>query len=120
MTGRLLAAAFAFWIVCAAAPAAAQALGTQAQRFAGCTSMRDARALDALKRAGIAARVCTIAPGLRLAILADDTVSWPQLQRGDAPWQSLEDTIAAKAWFAETAPLRVRFDTDTYLSLIHI
>jgi hypothetical protein len=87
---------------CAATAASAQALGPEARRFAKCERIPDARRLDAKQPAGVAAVNCAIAPGLRLAILLDETVSWPIARKGD------------QAWFPNTSPVRVRFDKDMY------
>jgi hypothetical protein len=99
---------------CAATAASAQALGPEARRFAKCERIPDARRLDAKQPAGVAAVNCAIAPGLRLAILLDETVSWPIARKGDRPWVSLKNPLAAKAWFPNTSPVRVRFDKDMY------
>lgn len=100
---------------CAATAASGQALGPDARRFAKCERIADARRLDAKQPAGVAAVNCAIAPGLRLGLLLDETVSWPTVRKGGQPWVSLKNPLAAKAWFPNTSPVRVRFDKDTYV-----
>lgn len=111
-----LAIGLAAWsCLSAAVSARGQTLGPEARRFASCERVADASSLDDLHRAGIGAVICAIAPNLRFAILSDDTVSWPQIKDGSGPWVSLEDPVAAKVWFPNTSPLRVRFDQDSFV-----
>ncbi len=96
----------------AAATPAARAGGLEAGpplRFADCAAIRDARRLDIpLRRPGITARRCAVAPGVWFAVLSDDTASWPVVRDGPrtAP-VSLEDPVARRQWFADASPPRV-------------
>ena len=110
----LLAACICF---AASATASGQALGPDARPFAGCERISDARRLDLLHRSGIAAVRCRVAPTVHLAILVDDTVSWPMIRNRNNPWVSLEDPVAAKVWLPNTSPLQVRLDRDAYVAI---
>jgi hypothetical protein len=78
------------------------------RRLSGCAAIADARRLDVpLRRPGITARRCAIAPGAWFAVLSDDTVSWPVVRDGPRPSVSLEDPVARRQWFADASPLRV-------------
>jgi len=58
-----------------------------------------------------------IAPDVRFTILSDETVSWPVIQDRQRPAVSLEDPVAAKPWFPNTSPLRVRFMSDRLVAV---
>jgi hypothetical protein len=97
------------------AAAGLEDLGAGAQRFATCDLIPNATRLDVLRRAGVEAIRCAIGPNMHLAILSDDTVSWPVIFDGKQAPASLEDPIAAKAWLPNTSAVRVRYDRDGFL-----
>ena len=97
--------------------ASGQALGPDARPFSKCERIPNASRLDALRRPGIVAVQCRITRGLRFAILMDETVSWPMIKDGARGWASLEDPVAAKVWFPNISPLRIRFSRDVFLTI---
>lgn len=88
------------------------------RRLAGCAAVHDARGLDVpLRRPGITARRCAIAPGAWFAVLSDDTVSWPVVRNRRRPPVSLEDPVARRLWIADASPLRVSPARDALVVL---
>lgn len=68
-------------------------------------------------RDGIAGRACAVAPGLSVAVLSDDTASWPVVADRRGRGTSLEDPIARRVWFPDTSPPRVRYGRDRLVVL---
>lgn len=81
--------------------------------FSTCAAVPRARSLDSLRRPGISALRCAVAPGTTLLILSDDTKSWPVIRSGRRS-VSLEDPVGLRQWIANASALRVRDDQDGY------
>ena len=99
------------------ASALAQSLGPGARSFSACARVPDATRLDILRRPGVDAVLCPIAPGLQVAVLSDETVSWPVILGGRGSAVSLEDPVAKRAWFSNTSPVRIRPGRERFLAV---
>jgi hypothetical protein len=93
-----------------------QPLGPGARPFSACARIANAMRLDTLRRPGIGAVRCRIGPGLTLAVLSDDTTSWPVIVGSGRSSVSLEDPLAKRAWFPNTSPVRVRPAGERFLT----
>ena len=105
--------AFLAW----ATPALAQPLGPGARPFSACARLPSAKRLDLMRRPEISAVLCRIGSGLRLAVLSDETVSWPVILGGKPSAVSLEDPLAKRAWFPNTSPVRIRPGRERFLTV---
>lgn len=68
-------------------------------------------------RDGVAGRACAVAPDLSVAVLSDDTASWPIVADQGGRRTSLEDPVARRVWFPDTSPPRVRYGRDRLVVL---